>query len=59
VIDCKPAGLALQLSEKVVLVRALGPVELAELAGAFDATSGGLVNVNVRVAIIGRVLFAV
>ena len=40
-------------------MRALGPVELAEFGGAFDATRGGLVNVDVRMAVVGGVLFAV
>lgn len=58
-IDCDPAGLALQVAENVVVVRALGPVELAEFGGAFDAARGGLFDVDVCVPILGGVLLAV
>jgi hypothetical protein len=54
-----PAGLALQVTEYVVIMRALGPVELAEFGGAFDAASGCLFDVDVCVPVLGGVLFAV
>lgn len=58
-IDCDPAGLALQVAENVVVVRALGPVELAEFGGAFDAARGSLFDVDVCVPVLGGVLLAV
>jgi len=58
-IDCDPAGLALQVAEQVVVVRAFGPVELAEFGGAFDAASSGLLDVDVCVPVLRGVLFAV
>jgi hypothetical protein len=43
----------------VIHVRALSPVELAEFGGTFNAARGGLLDVDVSVAVFGGVLFAV
>lgn len=46
-IQCAPTVFALQVAKDVVIVLALYPIECADLAGAFDTTGRGLVDIDV------------
>ena len=59
VSDLDEAGLALNLSEDVVVMLVLNVVEMAVLGRAFDAAGSSLLDINVDDAVIGGILFDV